>query len=130
MLALLLKYTIDDVQKSTRIIKVDYFFIWLYTRTMKELTMVSNIHGEDEHGNPIFIDRIYGADHTLRLIQKDGKLYDGAIHKRRISVKGISGNNFFSHVYETADGRWFNRAGMPIEKPTNLTTKSEEDTNE
>jgi len=97
---------------------------------MKDFTMVSNIRGEDEKGEPIFIDRIYGADHTLRLIQKDGKLYEGAINKRRISVKGISGSNFFSHVYETADGRWFDRAGLPIDKPSNLVNKIEEESNE
>ena len=95
-----------------------------------KLTLVSNIRGEDENGNPIFIDRIYGEDITLRLLQKDGTYYEGAIHKRRISVKGINGNNFFSHAYETADGRWFDRAGLPIDKPNNLVTKIEEESNE
>lgn len=96
-----------------------------------KFTLESNIRGEDEKGNPIFIDRIYGGNHLpLRLLQKDGSEYQGAIHQRRISVKGINGNNFFSHVYETADGRWFDRAGMPIEKPTNLTAKSEEEAKE
>ena len=84
---------------------------------MEKLTVVSNIYGEDEHGNPVFIDRMYGDKNTLRLIQKDGTQYQGAISKRRIIVKSHDGNNFASHVYETADGRWFDRSGMPIDKP-------------
>jgi len=87
---------------------------------MKELTMVSNIHGEDEHGNPIFIDRIYGADHTLRLIQKDGTIYNGTLTKRRIVCEFTNGERFNSHVWETADGRWFDRSGMPINRPAQL----------
>ena len=34
---------------------------------MKEV-LISNIHGEDEYGQPIFIDRIYGSGPTQRLI--------------------------------------------------------------
>ena len=29
----------------------------------------------------------------------------------------MDGNNFRSYAYETQDGRWFDRAGMPIDKP-------------
>ena len=29
-------------------------------------------------------------------------------------------NNFYSVCYETADGRWFDNAGMPIEAPKKL----------
>ena len=94
---------------------------------MAKDVVISNIYGEDENGNPIFIDRIYGSDNTRRLIQKDGSVYQGTITKRRIIVKGIDGNNFSSHVYETADGRWFDRGGMPIEKPNNLDTRKKEE---
>ena len=52
---------------------------------MKE-TIISNIRGEDEYGQPIFIDRIYGTDNTRRLIQKDGTVYGGTLTKRRITV--------------------------------------------
>ena len=45
---------------------------------MKEV-LISNIRGEDEHGNPIFIDRIYGTGPTQRLIQKDATIYQGPI---------------------------------------------------
>jgi len=87
---------------------------------MKEV-IISNIRGEDEYGQPIFIDRIYGTDNTRRLIQKDGTVYDGTLTKRRITIKRLSGEgNFSSHVWETADGRWFDRGGMPIDKPEQL----------
>ena len=87
---------------------------------MKE-TIISNIRGEDEYGQPIFIDRIYGTDNTRRLIQKDGTVYGGALTKRRITVKRLNGEGSFnSHVWETADGRWFDRGGMPIDKPEQL----------
>ena len=98
---------------------------------MTKDTIISNIRGEDENGNPIFIDRIYGDKTNMRLIQKDGTVYTGALNKRRIFIKGHDGVNFTSYVYETADGRWFDRGGMPIDKPSNLDVrKKEEDEDE
>lgn len=95
---------------------------------MKEV-LISNIRGEDEHGNPIFIDRIYGTGPTQRLIQKDATIYQGTITKRRITVKRLTREGSFnSHVWETADGRWFDRGGMPIEKPEQLINDKEEST--
>ena len=95
---------------------------------MKEV-LISNIRGEDEHGNPIFIDRIYGTGPTQRLIQKDATIYQGTITKRRITVKRLTREGSFnSHVWETADGRWFDRGGMPIEKPEQLVNDKEEST--
>ena len=36
-------------------------------------------------------------------------------------IKRLSGEgSFASHVYETADGRWFDRGGLPIDKPAQL----------
>jgi len=97
---------------------------------MKE-TIISNIRGEDEYGQPIFIDRIYGTDNTRRLIQKDGTVYAGTLTKRRITVKRLNGEGSFnSHVWETADGRWFDRGGMPIEKPKQLVNDKEEESTE
>ena len=97
---------------------------------MKEV-LISNIRGEDEHGNPIFIDRIYGTGPTQRLIQKDATIYQGTITKRRITVKRLTREGSFnSHVWETADGRWFDRGGMPIEKPEQLITDKEEESTE
>jgi hypothetical protein len=66
-------------------------------------------------------DRIYGSiNGKIELVNRDNSTYRGKINKRSTTVKGLDGNNFRSYVYETADGRWFDRAGMPIKKPTNL----------
>lgn len=87
----------------------------------------SNQYGEDENGKPIYIDRIYGSiNGSIRLINKDGTHYTGAINKRTIICKDPQGGNFRSYVHETGDGRWFNRGGMPITKPANLLTKKDE----
>ncbi len=97
---------------------------------MKEV-LISNIRGEDEYRNPIFIDRIYGTGPTQRLIQKDATIYQGTLTKRRITVKRLTKEGSFnSHVWETADGRWFDRGGMPIEKPKQLVNDKEEESTE
>lgn len=72
-------------------------------------------------------DRIYLIWQTPELVNKDNSIYKGKIHTRSIICVGLDGNNFRSHVYETADGRWFDRAGMPIKKPNNLLTKNKEE---
>ena len=83
--------------------------------------MVSNQYGEDAKGNPIYIDRLYGGltGHTT-LVQKDHTNYKGKIHKKRRLVKTKSGNSFYSVCYHTADGRWFDNSGMPMEAPNNV----------
>jgi hypothetical protein len=76
-----------------------------------------------------WIDRIYGmpgASTEVELINKDSTKYKGKIHRRRITEQGLDGSNFFSHVYETADGRWFDRTGFPISKPKTLSKESED----
>ena len=90
---------------------------------MTELKTVpfSNFYDWDENGKELYRDRLYGGlTGKDRLVNKDGTVYSGKIEKKRITVKGSDGNNFFSHVYETADGRWFDRGGLPIDKPNNL----------
>ena len=71
-----------------------------------------------------WIDRIYkmsGASEDVELINKDSTLYKGKIHRRRITeTNQLDGTNFFSVAYETADGRWFDRTGFPITKPSTL----------
>ena len=65
------------------------------------------------------IDRIYQNLHgTLNLILKDGTSYDGKIDKRSIKLS----NGTMSHVYN-AKNKWFDRTGMPIDKPNNLITR-------
>ena len=64
-------------------------------------------------------DRIYAnIFKQLKLIQKDGTEYTGKIEKK--SIKLADGT--LSYVRVTADNRWFDRTGMPIDKPTNLVT--------
>jgi hypothetical protein len=89
--------------------------------TPQKFTVVSNQYGEDAKGNPIYIDRLYcGISGITTLVQKDFSEYKGKIHKKRRLVKTKSGNSFYSVCYHTADGRWFNNSGMPMEAPNNV----------
>ena len=92
--------------------------------TEEKHAVVSNEYGEDAKGNIIYIDRMYGdlfGGH--RLIQRNHKEYTGKIHKKRrlISKKSTNGDNisFYSVCYMTADNRWFDNVGLPIEAPKN-----------
>ena len=76
-------------------------------------------------------DRIYGGfNDAIHLINRDGSRYHGKIFKRRITQQGIDGANFFSHCFETADGRWFDRAGLPCAKPSTLVKQSDNEVDE
>lgn len=70
-------------------------------------------------------DRIYMIWNTPELVNKDNSIYKGKINTRAITCQDVQGNNFRSYVYCTADDRWFDRAGLPIEKPTNLVGEKE-----
>jgi hypothetical protein len=64
-------------------------------------------------------DRIYGSiwkGDDRKLIQKDGTVYKGKIEKKSIRTRW----GFLSHVYKTEDNRYFDRCGLPIDKPSNL----------
>ena len=81
--------------------------------------VVSNMVGDNEQS----IDRIYGEPASggeMKLINKDFTEYKGKIHKRATSIKDLDGSRFRSYCYVTDDNRWFDRSGMPIQKPTNL----------
>jgi hypothetical protein len=93
----------------------------------------SNIYGEDKNGNPIFIDRIYGGIYgQIKLINKNGTTYRGKISKKRRLIKsqviGQPNSSFYSVCYETADGRWFDNCGMPIEAPKKVEEEEETET--
>ena len=77
---------------------------------------------ESNHMGGRWIDRIYqiGVTEGLELINKDSTRYKGKIHRRRITVSGPDGQNFFAVAYESADGRWFDNAGLPIKKPNQI----------
>ena len=83
---------------------------------------------KDEDGEEyIMIDRIYGSIFKGgdKLLQADGTIYKGRLYsKRRLltSKDPITKEkkNFFSPCRVTADGRWFDNCGLPIEAPDKL----------
>ena len=80
---------------------------------MSDIIPESNKRGDE------VIDRIYGDLHgTLRLILKDGSIYDGKIDKKSIKLS----DGTLGHVYNVKN-KWFNRMGLPIDKPDNLITR-------
>ena len=94
---------------------------------------------KDEEGDEyIMIDRVYSSLYEDHLLQKDGTTYIGKLYKKRrliVSKDTMTGEkkNFFSPCTSTADGRWFDNCGMPIEAPTQLEPdkkKSQEDIEE
>jgi hypothetical protein len=92
---------------------------------------------KDEDGDEyIMIDRVYGdLWNTGSLQQKDGTTYSGRLYrKRRLLVRKdpITGekSNFYSACTSTADGRWFDNQGLPIEAPTQLEPEKKPDPEE
>ena len=81
---------------------------------------------KDEDGDEyIMIDRVYGSLYDDHLLQKDGSIYAGKLYKKRrlITRKDPMTNeksNFYSPCVSTADGRWFDNTGLPIEAPDKL----------
>ena len=81
---------------------------------------------KDDDGQEYFmIDRVYGGLYGQILRQADGTVYTGKLYKkRRLIVKKdpYTGekSNFYSACTVTADGRWFDNCGMPIEEPNKL----------
>ena len=78
---------------------------------------------QQEDGTFKYIDRIYGRIFgDVYMIQKDGSQYRSKIDKRSIKLS----DGTLGFVYH-ADGRWFDRAGLPIDKPDNLVTRDKKD---
>jgi hypothetical protein len=80
---------------------------------------------KDEEGEEyIYIDRVYGGMYGQTLHQANGTQYKGKLYNKRrlVTHKGFNSeqNNFYSKCTVTADGRWFDNCGMPIETPTKL----------
>lgn len=83
---------------------------------------------KDEDGDEYFmIDRVYGSIFKggQRLLQADGTEYKGKLYSKRrlvVSKNPMTGekSNFYSACVVTADGRWFDNCGMPIEVPSKL----------
>jgi len=83
---------------------------------------------KDEDGDEyIMIDRVYGSIFKggSRLRQADGTTYKGKLYdKRRLVTRKDAitkeTKNFYSPCTVTADGRWFDNCGFPIETPAKL----------
>ena len=91
---------------------------------------------KDEEGDEyIMIDRVYGSLYESLLHQKNGTMYTGKLYSKRrlISRKDpMTGehSNFYSPCVSTADGRWFDNTGFPIEAPTKLEPDKQPDPEE
>jgi len=91
---------------------------------------------KDEDGDEyIMIDRVYGSLYDDHLLQKDGTIYAGKLYKKRrlLTRKDPMTNdktNFYSACVSTADGRWFDNTGVPIEAPTKLEPEKQPDPEE
>ena len=90
---------------------------------------------KDEEGDEyIMIDRVYGSLYESSLHQKDGTVYTGKLYSKRrlITGKNAQGEkvNFYSACTSTADGRWFDNTGLPIEVPTKLEPEKQPDPEE
>ena len=91
---------------------------------------------KDEDGDEyIMIDRVYGSLYDDHLLQKDGTTYTGKLYKKRrliVRKDAITGEkkNFYSACTSTADGRWFDNCGMPIEAPDKLEPEKKPDPEE
>jgi len=74
---------------------------------------------ESNKRGDVTIDRIYQNLHgTLSLVLKDGSTYDGKIDKKSIKLS----DGTLGHVYNVKN-KWFDRTGLPIDKPENLVTR-------
>jgi hypothetical protein len=58
-------------------------------------------------------------------MQKDGTTYQGKLYKKRRLIKGMDDKNFYSKCTVTADGRWFDNCGFPIEPPKQVDIEPE-----
>ena len=91
---------------------------------------------KDEDGDEyIMIDRVYGSLYDDHLLQKDGSIYPGKLYRKRrlMTRKDPMTNektNFYSACVSTADGRWFDNCGFPIEAPTKLEPEKQPDPEE
>jgi len=82
---------------------------------------------DDEGDEYIMIDRVYGSIFKggSRLLQANGTYYKGKLYSKRRLVTSTDAitkekKKFYSPCTVTADGRWFDNGGFPIEAPTQL----------
>ena len=88
-------------------------------------------HKNEDGEEFIYIDRVYGGLFDYQLLeQKDGTTYKGKLYHKRRLMQGADGKNFYSSCMATADGRWFDNVGIPIEQPKQVEIEKEEDKKE
>jgi hypothetical protein len=72
----------------------------------------------------VMIDRVYGGLYSKELRQADGTSYKGKLYDKRRLIKRKSHHGetikFYSRCTATADGRWFDNGGLPIEPPKEI----------
>lgn len=81
-------------------------------------TKVVDDDGTIDYWTPF--DRVYGGMYGQRIIQKDGTQYQGKVYNKFRLIKGVDGKKFRSQCTITADGRWFDNGGFPIDPPKDL----------
>ena len=63
-----------------------------------------------------------GTNKKVYIVEPDGSHYQGKITKKKYYVKtkndvGRESGGYWAHYYQTDDGRYFNNAGWPCDKP-------------
>ena len=91
----------------------------------------ANVFKDEEGEEYIKIDRVYGGLYHRELTQADGTPYKGKLIQKRRLIKDNStigeDRSFYSRCLVTADNRWFDNGGMPIEAPTKLEPEKKPD---
>ena len=81
-------------------------------------------HKDEDGEEYVMIDRVYGGLYGQHMTQADGTTYKGKLHTKRrlIKSKNPIGEDvsFYSRCTMTADGRWFDNGGFPIDPPKHL----------
>jgi hypothetical protein len=94
-------------------------------RTLPKIYDKARKHKDEDGEEFVWIDRLYGGIFESKLVERDGSAYKGKIYKKRrlVTSQVMTANSttsFYSRCYTTADGRWFDNTGFPIEAPSNL----------
>ena len=116
--------TIPDTNRMWKSVIDTYNFPASY-KTAK-WNKVTEHDGEIDYWTPY--DRVYGGLSGQRLVLKNGSEYTGKLHTKRRLVKGSNDTSFYSKCTVTADGKWFDNCGMPIEAPTKVEEEEEKQT--
>ena len=71
-----------------------------------------------------YLARMYeaGTNKKVYIVEPNGSHYQGKIHKKKYYAKtkndvGRENGGYWSHYYQTDDGRYFSNAGWPCDKP-------------